>query len=395
MKGFDIIMRYLKNKNLLLILTVYTILTIYIITKNYSIYMNIVNPIFWSCIIVYLLLYMKHFYIRFSGDRKYLICIIISCIYVIAYFYLGFIFGFSKNPYNYDVKSIFHNILIQVIPIIGVEIARGVLVIQNKNNKLALIYITIILILVGINYNLYFQLYSNKEQFFQYNCSNILPSIALGILYTYLTQKIFYLFSLIFRLFNILFIILLPILPNIDWYITGSIYMLSSVLIYIVFKYKFSKDKRNIRKKHEKLNSKISYIITLILAIILICFMIGIFKYKSITILTNSMSGTFERGDIIIYKKLTVEELKKIPLYSIIVYNIGDQYIAHRVVSVIKENNNVFYQTKGDNNNVSDKLLVYPNQIKGIYTFHIKYLGFPSVWLHDYFNPESAKVEIK
>lgn len=396
MKGFDIIMRYLKNKNLLLIITLYTIITICIIIKYKSIYTNIINPLFWSCIIIYLLWYTKHCYIRLSGDRKYLIyIIIISCIHVIVYFYLGFIFGFSKSPYDHDILSIFNNIIIQVIPIIGVEMARGVLVNQNKDNKPALIYITIVLILIGINYSVYAELFSDKEQFFKYTCSNIIPSISLGILYTYLTQKVSYLLPLIFRLFNRFLVILLPILPNIDWFIIGSIYILSPVLIYILFKYKFTKEKQDIRKKQENLNTKISYIITLILAITLICFMLGVFKYEPITILTNSMSGTYNRGDVLIYQKLTDDELKKIPLYSIIVYSIGDQYIAHRVVSIIKENNNVYYKTKGDNNNVSDKILVYPNQIKGVYTFHIKYIGFPSVWLHDYFNSENTNIEIK
>ena len=389
MKGFDIIMRYLKSKNLLLIISIYTIITIFIIIKNNSLYTNIINPLFWSFIIVYLLWYIKHFYIRFSGDRKYLVyIIIISFMYVVAYFYLGFIFGFSKSPYNHDIASIFSNIITQFIPIIGVEMVRGVLVIQNKDNKPALIYTTIVLILIGINYDVYAGLFSNKEQFFKYNCSYILPSISLGILYTYLTRKGSFLLSLIFRLFNRFFVIVLPILPNIDWFITGSIYILSPVFIYILFKYKFIKEKQDIRKKHENLSAKISYIITLALAITLICFMLGTFKYEPITILTNSMSGTFDRGDVIIYRKLTDEELKKIPLYSIIVYSIGDQYIAHRVVSIQKENDNISYQTKGDNNNVCDKPLVYPNQIKGVYTFCVKYVGFPSIWLYEYFNKE-------
>lgn len=380
-------MRYLKNKILLLIITAYTIITVYIITRNVFAYTNIINPLFWSCIIIYLLWYMKHFYIRFSGNRKYLMYItIISCIYIIAYFCLGSIFGFSKSPYNHDMQSVLQNIIVQILPIIGIEMTRGVLVIQNKDNKLALIYVTIVLILVAINYNTYAQLLSNKELFFKYTCGCILPSISLGILYTYLTKKKSYLLPLVFRLFNNFLLILSPILPNMNWFINGSIYILSSVVIYILFKYKFTKEKPDIRKKHKNLSAKISYIITLVLATTIVCFMLGIFKYEPITILTNSMSSTFNRGDVVIYQKLTDEDLQQIPLLSIIVYSIGDQYIAHRVVSIIKENNTVAYQTKGDNNNVPDKLLIYPNQIKGIYTFHIKYLGFPSVWLHDYFN---------
>ena len=122
--------------------------------------------------------------------------------------------------------------------------------------------------------------------------------------------------------------------------------------------------------------------------------MVGIFKYEPIVILSNSMVPTFSRTDIVIYKKLDEEQLQEIPIGSIIVYSIDDQNIAHRVVSIVKDEN-IMYQTKGDNNNVSDTNLVKINQIKGVYVFHIKYLGFPSVWLHEYLNSDSAKVEIK
>ena len=156
----------------------------------------------------------------------------------------------------------------------------------------------------------------------------------------------------------------------------------------------YEKEKNKVKKKYYIFSntfSKISYIITLILSITLICFMLGVFKYEPIVILSNSMKNTFSRGDAIIYKKLTDSQLKQIPLYSIIVYTIGEQNVAHRIVSITKENDIVFYQTKGDSNNVPDTFLVTPNQIKGVYVFHIKYIGFPSVWLHDYFNIENIK----
>ena len=60
--------------------------------------------------------------------------------------------------------------------------------------------------------------------------------------------------------------------------------------------------------------------------------------------------------------------------------------LAHRVVNVIRQNETVKYQTKGDNNNAADMNLVETEQIQGVYVFHIKYLGFPSIWLYDYFN---------
>ena len=88
---------------------------------------------------------------------------------------------------------------------------------------------------------------------------------------------------------------------------------------------------------------------------------------------------------LLIYKKVDKNNSNEIPINSIIIYNTENKNIAHRVINIIEKDGNVLYQTKGDSNNAPDANLVEINQIKGIYLFHIKYIGFPSVWLHDYF----------
>ena len=354
------------------------------------------KQLFWLCILIILIYYMKKSYIRISKQRKYLIYItIISAIYTIIYFYMGFIFGFAKSPYSHEIFSILKNVIMQMIPTIGIEITRNVLIMKNKNKKSNVALVTILLILLEINYNTLVNVYNDKENLFKYICSDIVPLIACSILYTYLTMKLSYAVPLIYRTFKELIIIVLPILPNLDWFVKGAYDMLSPVIIYVIFKYKFIKEKQDIRKKKNIQWEKITYAVTLIISITLICFMQGTFKYEPISILSNSMVPTFSRGDVVIFRKPSEKELKEIPINSIIIYTMEEQNIAHRIVNIIQEKDTVMYQTKGDNNNVPDTKLVNTNQIKGIYSFNIKYIGFPSVWLYDYFNNENAKVETK
>ena len=385
-------MNYLKNKELFIILSIYLIFTIFLINNNLFIYKNIINPIFWACILIYLVWNMKKFYIRIYKNKKYIIYIyIISCIHIILYFYIGFVFGFTKSPYNHDILSIIKNSFIQIIPVISIELSRYVILTRNKNNKLLTIFTTILLILLEINYYTLLHLYSNKKELFEHICSTIFPLIASGCLFSYLTLNGSYILPLLYRLFNEFIILLLPILPDINWFLIGSINILSPTLIYVLFKYTFNKTPKIITKKKEIVFAKISYSVAFIICITLICFMLGIFKYEPIAILSNSMDPTFSRGDIIIYKKLNDDELKKIPKNTIIVYSIDNQNIAHRIVKVLNQNNKIYYQTKGDSNNTSDIKLVETKQIKGIYCFHIKYVGFPSIWLYEYCNLENTK----
>ena len=378
-------MRYVKNKELIIIIIVYVLITINFSINHVVLYTNLINPIFWLCILIYSIRDMKNYYIRFSNNKKYFIyTIIIVCIHVVAFFYIGFILGFVKSPYNHKIGTILKNMIIQLLPIISIEVIRSIIANRNKDNKLVLIFVTILLILVEIQYNTILKLCTNREEFFKYILSNVVPLISCSILYTYLVLKGSYSLTLICRLPFELMILFLPILPDINWFITGAVGVLSPTIFYVIFKYAIMKQKNDIRKKKD--NSKISYVITLSFAIFLVCFMLGVFKYEPITILSNSMIPVFKRGDVLIYKKIDEEELKEIPKNSIIVYKKENKNIAHRVVDVIKEKDIVLYQTKGDNNNVPDFELVETNQIKGVYVLNIKYIGLPSVWLFEYFN---------
>ncbi len=370
----------LKNKKLLFTIIIYVFITTYLIILNSTIYTNFINPLFWGGMIIYLTIDQKRNYIRFNQNKKYLKnMLIISCIHVVIYLCMGLILGFSKTTNSY-------NFIATVIPIIGIEMARNVIATINKNNKLGLAFLTILLVLVELKYNILVNLYINKEVFFKYVCQTILPLIACNILCTYLTLKCSFMVPLVYRIFSKLIVLILPIYSNVDWFIIATTSILSPTIIYTLFKYKFTNKNENIRKKRQNFNSKIGFVVTFIFCINLVLFMIGIFKYESITIVSNSMKPNFERGDVVIFEKMSDSELKQISKNEIIVYSIGKQNIVHRIIDIIEKDDKISYLTKGDSNNVADKMLVQTNQIKGKYVFHIKYIGFPTVWLYEYFN---------
>ncbi len=379
-------MKSFKNTNILLIITLY-ILIGFSNLNNFPFYINVISPVFWTCLLLYMIYDIRKNYISFYSNRRYILyMIIISCINIISLFAIGFIFGFVKSPYNHEAVSILKNITTQILPIISMEIARFVVIARNNHNKFATALITVLLIFSEINYGALVSLFSNKEMFFEYICSTIVPLIAFNLLYTYLSIKSSFILPIIYRLFGQLLLILAPIFPNVNWFASGSINMLLALLVYILFKYIVVKEKKDIKRTKLNLSEKISYIIALIICTLLVCFILGFFEYEPITIISSSMYPIFSRGDVVIYKKISENSLRALPVGTIILYTIEGQNIAHRIVKIINENGTVLYQTKGDFNNIADENLVDISQIKGIYVFNIKYIGFPSVWLHEYFN---------
>jgi len=81
----------------------------------------------------------------------------------------------------------------------------------------------------------------------------------------------------------------------------------------------------------------------------------------------ESMGPTLKSGDLLIIK--SPEETIKPG--TIIVYNVGDEKVIHRVVEV----NGETLKTKGDGNSWIDPWQVSISDVKGVYLFRIPYLG--------------------
>ncbi len=90
----------------------------------------------------------------------------------------------------------------------------------------------------------------------------------------------------------------------------------------------------------------------------------GLPSVGSITILTvssDSMYPTFEKGDIIIGKKVSSEDKAKLKKGDVITYDAGDidgdkrnDFNTHRIVEITTEDGVTSYTTKGDNNKFDD-----------------------------------------
>ena len=99
----------------------------------------------------------------------------------------------------------------------------------------------------------------------------------------------------------------------------------------------------------------------------------SLFGYAPMIVLTDSMVGNnednFNGGDLIFVKTVKPEEVKKGDVISFFdPQGNGTSITSHRVVEVLKENGEISFKTKGDNNNTEDKLPVPAKNLAGVYT---------------------------
>ena len=313
--------------------------------------------------------------------------------YLIIYILLGLFFGYVKSIYSHSFFGILKNIWNYIIPIIFIELIRNILIRNSNHSKIAFIVIAFLFTLIDIDlYNIIGL--TNKAEIFKTIFSVILPATIKNLSLNYIAKTSGYITSLIYLLPQKLTSIILPILPDLDWYFISLVGILLPILALIIIKNlddRIESPKSKFRLKKEK---PIRIIILIIPLIIFCLFIAGIFKYKPTAIVSNSMHPIFDRGDVVIIEKLDRKKSRNLKKYDIIEYKLKNIIVSHRIIHIEKHNDgSISYITKGDNNNTADNEKVSSNQIIGIVKFRIPKVGYPSVWLNDFFNKEDVEIE--
>lgn len=391
----------MKNFNKKTII-IYSLILIYILFSNifgykyYSTIMtSVINPLFYiiTFIISILLSNADHNQRIKAKVNKYQTMFILIISYLIIYVLLGLFLGYVKSIYSHSFLGILKNIWDYIIPIIFIELIRNILVRNSCNSKIVFLIIALLFTLIDIDLFNIISL-TNKAEIFKTTFSIILPAAIKNLYLTYISKTSGYTTNLIYLLPQKLTNIILPIFPDLDWYFISLLGILLPVFAFIIIKHLDDKIESSKSKSRLKKEKPIRIIILITLLIIFCLFVAGIFKYKPTAIVSNSMHPIYDRGDVVIVEKLDRKKRKNLKKYDIIEYKLNNIIVAHRIIHIEKHNDgSMLYITKGDNNNTADNEKVSSNQINGIVKFRVPKVGYPSVWLNDFFNKEDVEVK--
>lgn len=93
-------------------------------------------------------------------------------------------------------------------------------------------------------------------------------------------------------------------------------------------------------------------------------------------VLTDSMYPVIESGDLIICNTANAEEIAEGDVISFYdPMGNGTSVVTHRVLEIVKEDGEISFRTKGDNNNAEDQVLVPADSLIGIYQTRIPKVG--------------------
>ncbi len=344
-------------------------------------------------IFVSLLLLFLIFTVGFTKDKnrynKDIILTLLMCIlfYYVLTYVVGFFVGFSKNVYNLKIYNIVDNIVPAILLIVSTELLRNTINSKIKDKVWVLVYSVFIFTLIDTTLIINSVDYTKLSSLLILLGLYVLPGLCKNFLLTYLSYKVGYKSTIVYRLLMEIPLYFVPIIPNFGDYIDSVIYIIVPVFIFSVIRRMFDKTNKGeiilSRPKHTGLIIKITSVAMLF---ILVCLNTGFFKYQFVVIATGSMSPNINKGDVVLLKKLSDKEISKLKVGDVLVFKQNNKIIVHRISKILKSGNEIFFKTKGDNNNDEDNFLTEVNQVLGTTNHKIRYLGYPTIMLYEMTN---------
>lgn len=100
----------------------------------------------------------------------------------------------------------------------------------------------------------------------------------------------------------------------------------------------------------------------------------SLFGYQMMHVLTGSMAPHLNPGDLILVKPTAAEEVK---LDDIITFqDTATTFVTHRVTDIHWQDGEIFYETKGDANNIKDEEMVSAEGLVGTLHFTLPKVGY-------------------
>lgn len=100
-----------------------------------------------------------------------------------------------------------------------------------------------------------------------------------------------------------------------------------------------------------------------------------------LTVLSGSMSGTYEIGDVVVVRPVEAEKLRAGDVITFQPVSDNPSLTTHRITAVTYGSEGTRFVTQGDANGAADPEPVRPEQVMGEVWYSVPMVGYASVWL--------------
>jgi signal peptidase I len=313
---------------------------------------------------------------------------LMGVLYVTIFYSMGLFFGFTRSKITLSISSLIHYIIPTIVLIISSEIIRNKLLEQDLklnilgkkiNLSMGLCYIAMVLVDLVIYAGVYDL--TNIDDFLTALGFVLFASMSCNLLYNYITVRFGSYGIIAFRAVTSLFGFIIPFAPDVYLFFRTFLRIIFPYIIYVIFEKSYSKRGFEIAYK-DKTRTLVETTVVLVAVTLLVALVSNKFTYGILVIGSESMTGTINIGDAVIFRSDKNDRIKK---GDIVIFEKNSIKTVHRVVEISNFNGQVRYYTKGDSNATVDEGFITRKDITGIVKFKIQYLGYPTLLVRNLF----------
>ena len=312
-------------------------------------------------------------------NQVLLITAVTAVTYITLYYISGLAFGFYFAEEPLSPVSVYTYIIPIAVIIISTEIIRHSLLSQSVKGSGLLAYLVSVLaemlIYTSLSASMVFQGFLDLVGLV------LLPALIANFVHNHMSVRYGIWPSVAYRLVTVLysyFIWFVPATPD-------ALYALSRLLVPLFLLWFVSLLYEKRQGTASRRSGVLSYVSTLLAVVIMISSVMLIscrFKYGVIVIATESMTGSINKGDAVIYETYDGEPISE---GEVVIFDSDGDAVVHRVVKIERINGECRYYTKGDANDSLDSGYITDTDIIGTVAVLVPYLGYPSVWINEAF----------
>ncbi len=306
-----------------------------------------------------------------------------AAVFVTLYYLSGLRFGFYTNLYGLSATNFLKFFLPISLIIFSSELIRFVMMAQVGKLPKILCYFSCVfaeILIVSAIPDV-----KSFSRFMSVVTDALFPAILNNLLYCYLSKRYGLYPNLVYRAITVLHTYVFSVCSGIPTSLFAFLKLLVPIAIFFFIDTLYEKKRRRAlggTSRFLRYASRALILIILVGMLGVVMLVSNRFKYGSLVIATESMTGEINMGDVIIFEKY---DNTTPPIGQVIVFERDNSMIVHRIVDIKIINGITQYYTKGDANQNNDPGFLTDDEIVGVVIYKLPAIGHPTLWMRSLF----------
>lgn len=305
---------------------------------------------------------------------------------------MAFLFGGGRNIMTINPQLVLSNIWTMAIPLVLFESVRHRLIkaMGDKGSVFILVLITLIFALMQIRGMRAFIL-GGGSGLRVFIFEGLLPSLTASAVVTLAAMRGTFTAAVVISFVLNLGGVFFPILPDFDslvWALVNcAVFFFIGLILHRLTDTRGHVERKRIAKAAKQSRGPISKIVSLGTTALIIAFFLQWLPIYPVVILTTSMTGTIDRGSLVIMQRIPADRVfERVEIQDILHYRYRNVEFVHRVIDFRYNDAGVReFITKGDANDIPDLSPLPQQDVLGTPLFHFPFIGYPNVFFRSMF----------